>query len=123
MNYGLNLQGDFYPEFTRERSYGEDLRLCIEKTVQKLLKTATSSDRPGMLLGKIQSGKTKTFMGIIALAFDNSFDVCVVLTKETKALAKQTFERVDQEFGEFVNRNDLLVYGRSEVSSPLTNTR
>ena len=110
MSTELELGGTFYPEFTKEKSYGPDLRACIESTVRKLLTTATSSDRPGMLLGKIQSGKTKTFLGVIALAFDNGFDVCVVLTKGTKALAKQTFERVDQEFGEFVNRNDLLVY-------------
>jgi hypothetical protein len=48
--------------------------------------------QPGMLLGKVRSGKTKTFMGAIALAFDNGFDVCVVLTKGTKALAKQTYD-------------------------------
>ena len=110
MSIELGLGGTFYPEFTGAKNYGPALRACIESTVQKLLTTATSSDRPGMLLGKIQSGKTKTFLGVIALAFDNGFDVCVVLTKGTKALAKQTFERVDQEFGEFVNRNDLLVY-------------
>ena len=110
MSIELGLGGTFYPEFTGAKNYGPELRACIERTVQKLLTTATSSDRPGMLLGKIQSGKTKTFLGVIALAFDNGFDVCVVLTKGTKALAKQTFERVDQEFGEFVNRNDLLVY-------------
>jgi hypothetical protein len=109
MPHPLHLSGTFYPAFTEKGDYSPEQKACIEKTVAKLTATTTSSDRPGMLLGKIQSGKTKTFMGIIMLAFDNSYDVCVVLTKGTKALAKQTFERLDQEFEEFVP-HDLLVY-------------
>ena len=37
----------------------------------------TSSDRPGILLGKIQSGKTRAFLGVIAEAFDNGYDIAV----------------------------------------------
>ena len=107
----LILNGEFYPSFTGDsHQYSGEDKQCIERTVEKLLTTATTSDRPGMLLGKIQSGKTKSFMGAIALAFDNGFDVCVVLTKGTRALAKQTFERVDQEFRQFVDHGELNVY-------------
>src|SRR5439155_23368991 len=103
----LILNGEFYPSFTGDsHQYSGEDKQCIERTVEKLLTTATTSDRPGMLLGKIQSGKTKSFMGAIALAFDNGFDVCVVLTKGTKALAKQTYERVQNEFA-FFTENDL----------------
>ena len=56
-------------------------------TVRRLLTVQTSAARPGMLLGKIQSGKTKTFLGAIALAFDNGTDIAVIMTKGTKALA------------------------------------
>jgi hypothetical protein len=31
------------------------------------------------------SRQTKTFLGIIALAFDNGFDIAIILTKGTKA--------------------------------------
>jgi hypothetical protein len=109
MSNPLNLTGTFYPTFIGPRNYEGDVRACIERTVSKLLTTFTTSDKPGMLLGKIQSGKTKTFMGVIALGFDNGFDVCVVLTKGTKALAKQTFERLDQEFEDFCP-DDMIVY-------------
>lgn len=105
----LNTTGTFYPAFTQD-GYGPELKACIESTVSKLITTSTTSDRPGMLLGKIQSGKTKAFMGAIMLAFDNGYDICVVLTKGTKALAKQTFERLDQEFATFSDDNLLNVY-------------
>lgn len=73
-----------------------------------------------MLLGKIQSGKTKTFLGIIALTFDNDFDVAIILTKGTKALAKQTLERVRKEFANFSEQDRLQIYDIMTVPSGLT---
>ena len=66
-----------------------------------------------MLLGKIQSApkKTRAFIGVIGLAFDEGYDLVVVLTKgERKALTKQTYERLYQEFdehGKFIE-NDVV---------------
>ena len=98
----LNLTSVFYPLFTDNAViYSEADRACIQQTVERLLSVETSSARPGMLLGKIQSGKTKTFLGAIALAFDNGFDIAVILTKGTKALARQTLERVRRDFARF----------------------
>ena len=80
----------------------------------------TSAAKPGMLLGKIQSGKTKTFLGIIALAFDNGFDIAVILTKGTKALAKQTLERVRREFAPFGQQDQVQIFDILTVPSGLT---
>ena len=54
-----------------------------------------------MMLGKIQSGKTRSFIGVISLAFDNGYDLAVVLTKNSNALVKQTTARIKQEFYDF----------------------
>jgi hypothetical protein len=65
----INLNGNFYPDFTSDPArYSDADRCCMEAVVQKVLGVQTSAERPGMLLGKIQSGKTKTFLGDIALA-------------------------------------------------------
>src|SRR5712692_9037990 len=103
----LKLDGDFYPNFIKDKNYSNEALQAIQETVRKLLEQPTSVNKPGMLLGKVQSGKTKTFMGMMALAFDNRFDVCVVLTKGTKALTKQTLERLEKEFAPF-NADDLV---------------
>jgi len=104
----MNKQGAFYPSFisNSDRYTQEDCR-CIESVVGRLSQSHTSEDHPGMLLGKIQSGKTKTFLAVMALAFDNDFDVAVVLTKGTKALAKQTYSRIKSEFRTH-DQDDLL---------------
>ena len=54
----------------------------------------TSTKKPGILLGKVQSGKTRTFLGVMALAFDNGYDIAIILTKGTKPLTEQTLKEI-----------------------------
>jgi len=117
----LNLTGVFYPSFTSNTAfYSEADKICIQSTVDRLLTVDTSATKPGMLLGKIQSGKTKTFLAIMALAFDNGFDIAIILTKGTKALARQTLERVRHEFAPFYEKDLLQIYDIMTVPSGLT---
>ena len=116
----LKLDGDFYPNFIEAKEYSHEALQAIKETVRKLLEQPTSVNRPGMLLGKVQSGKTKTFMGIMALGFDNGLDVCVVLTKGTKALTKQTFERLEKEFSAFITDDLVQVFDIMTIPSGLT---
>jgi hypothetical protein len=116
----LNLTGTFYPLFTDNSViYGEADKTCIQQTVERLLSVETSAVQPGMLLGKIQSGKTKTFLGAIALAFDNGFDIAVILTKGTKALARQTLERVRRDFARFTAQDQLQIFDIMTVPTAL----
>ena len=112
----IRLNGDFYPRFTGQGSrFRSEDHTCIRKTVGELLAKETTADHPGMLLGKIQSGKTKTFLGGIALAFDNGIQVAVILTKGTRALSRQTVSRVREEFAPFVKEDLLQVFDIMEV--------
>ena len=120
----LDLNGTFYAGFRNKLRdgapvYGPEEQVVIQETVDELLVQDTTA-KPGMLLGKIQSGKTKTFLGIVALAFDNGFDIAVVLTKPTTALAKQTYKRVSKEFAAFIQSDNVLVYDILELPTRLT---
>ena len=116
-----NLTGVFYNHFTNDtQRYSTEDKLCIQQTVERLKEIETSAARPGMLLGKIQSGKTKTFLAIIALAFENGFDIAVILTKGTKALTRQTLERVRREFSTFCENDQLQIFDIMTVPSGLT---
>ncbi|WP_088549174.1 Z1 domain-containing protein [Paenibacillus aquistagni] len=106
----LNTTGYFYSGLSRKNQYDEQTKKCIERTVINLLDKDTSLNRPGMLLGKIQSGKTRTFIGITALSFDNGYDVAIVLTKGTRALAQQTYERLKSEFKEFYQNDEIQIH-------------
>ncbi|GGH82668.1 hypothetical protein JOD43_002834 [Pullulanibacillus pueri] len=94
----INTDGLIYRRLVLHNHYSPEQQMCIERTVNKLLQHSTSADRPGMLLGRIQSGKTRTFIGVAALGFDNHYDMTIVLTKGTRALSQQTYERLNKEF-------------------------
>lgn len=94
---------NIFSSLIKKRGYSPELQTCIRNTVDNLLSKTTSVHQPGMLLGKIQSGKTNAFIGIIGLAFDKGYDFAIILTKGTKALARQTYERIVNDFSDFVD--------------------
>lgn len=117
----INTTGSLYPAYKAKKTdYDPDTFKCAEETVSDLLTHATTSEHPGMLLGKVQSGKTRTFISVLALAFDNDFDVAIILTKNSKPLVEQTRKRLEDEFEEFVDNGDLEVH--DIMSAPTTFT-
>lgn len=91
-------------------NYSHDKERIIKETVQELQSTAKNASQPGLLLGKIQSGKTDTFVSIIGLAFDEFFDVAIVTTKGTNTLATQTIKRLRGDFEDLIRIDRVAVY-------------
>jgi len=83
---------------------------CIEDTVSQLLDNGPHAEDPGLLLGNVQGGKTDTYEYIIAGCLDRGFDVVVLLTKGTNALASQTRSRFEKDFAAF-KPSDKLTQG------------
>ena len=100
---------NFYPRLKSQRNDDEGLAACIDRIVTRLEANGTSGRSPGMLLGKIQSGKTRAFVGVIAKAFDRGFDIALVLTKGTKTLSAQTVRRLSSDFKEFIADDEIMV--------------
>lgn len=109
----------FYSRLRDRRKDDEALQTCIERVVDQL-DHAQDPTRPGMLLGKIQSGKTRAFLGVIARAFDRDFDIAIVLTKGTKTLASQTVKRIGRDFKEFIDNDELILFDIMAAPEPLT---
>lgn len=113
------MQG-FYARLKKTSNHDAKLQECVTDVVDRLEDCQTSLDQPGMLLGKIQSGKTRGFLGIIAEAFDRDYDIALVLTKGTRTLAKQTVSRISHDFKEFIDDDEIAVYDIMEMPDPLT---
>ena len=107
----LELDGHFYSVFRQTHpNYHRSTLDCAEKTIEELLRISTTSDHPGIMLGKVQSGKTRAFITAMAVAFDNEFDIVIVLTKNSVALVEQTFKRLRFEFSDFLRENEMEIY-------------
>lgn len=116
----MAIRGEMFNSLIQKRKDADDLILCMEGAVDKLLEKETSSQKPGILLGKIQSGKTRAFIGIMALSFDNGYDAAIILTKGTKALLKQTVQRMEKDFAEFIQQDKAEVFDIMVMPDNLT---
>ena len=99
-----------YGDFRARNNPSEELIGCIERTADALLSPeidAHEALKPVMLYGKIQSGKTRAFVGVMSIAFDRGVDIAVVYTKGTNALATQTVSRMKAEFAYFKPGSNL----------------
>ncbi len=111
---------NFYPRLRSRRGDTEELSHCINAVVSELEAKATSGDAPGMLLGNIQSGKTRGFVGAIAEAFDRGVDIALILTKGTKTLSAQTVSRLSADFEEFIDDDEVIVLDIMKLPGKLT---
>lgn len=116
----LKTTSTFYDRLRSFRNDDHELANCIDRVVHKLETATTCGNKPGILLGKIQSGKTRAFVGAIARAFDHGFDMALVLTKGTKTLSAQTVSRLSADFAEFIADDEVLVLDIMKLPGKLT---
>jgi hypothetical protein len=102
----IDKTGPVFAAFADRKRIERPTLDCAEAVVQSLVDAAVNAS-PGLLLGKVQSGKTRTFITALALGFDNGFDLAVVFTKGVKVLTRQTVARISQEF-EAASNQDLV---------------
>lgn len=61
-------------------------------------KNTSIQQETGIVIGKVQSGKTSNFISLISLAFDNGYDIAIVLGGTKKPLLKQNSDRIKEYF-------------------------
>lgn len=76
--------------------------------------------KTGIVIGKVQSGKTSNFISITALAFDNGYNVVVVLGGTKKPLVKQNRERIKEYFEA---TKEVLVLDTTDFKDELTSKK
>ena len=64
--------------------------------------------KTGIVIGKVQSGKTSNFIALLALAFDNGYNLGVVIGGNTKELLTQNVNRIRSSFNVPVDRLVVL---------------
>jgi Z1 domain len=104
----LQVASQYYDQLAAQRGDDPELMAKVEEAVAHLADASTSVRSPGMLLGKIQSGKTRAFLGIIARCFDRGYGVAVILTKNNVSLTQQTLTRVKEDFRELIAAEEVL---------------
>ena len=81
----------------------------------------SSISETGIVIGKVQSGKTSNFISVLALAFDNGYDIAVVLGGNTLELLKQNASRISSAFK--VDAEKLTVLKTNDNKSLINSAR
>ena len=117
----VDTTGPFFTTLKTKNNYNIIEMDVMHKVVSNLLAIRTTSNKPGMLLGNIQSGKTRSFIGTMAVGFDSGYDIVIILTKNSSALVKQTYERLEQEYETLIDEDKLDVYDIMKMPTKLRN--
>ena len=64
--------------------------------------------KTGIVIGKVQSGKTSNFIALLALAFDNNYNLAVVIGGNTTELLTQNVNRIRKSFNVGVDKLKVL---------------
>ena len=64
--------------------------------------------KTGIVIGKVQSGKTSNFIALLALAFDNGYNLAVVIGGNTTELLSQNVNRIRDSFNVSTDRLKVL---------------
>lgn len=80
--------------------------------------TIVHEQETGIVIGKVQSGKTSNFISLISLAFDNKYDIAIVLGGTKKPLLQQNSDRIKEYFSSI--KNEVFVLNTKENEDHLT---
>ncbi len=80
-------------------------------------KNTSLQQETGIVIGKVQSGKTSNFISLISLAFDNGYDIAIVLGGTKKPLLKQNSDRIKEYFHDV--KDNVFVLNSNENADHL----
>lgn len=121
-------QGKFFDLIHHKhiKSYGEQGADNIVRNVRSvyvslLQQLATQENHNSLLVGKVQSGKTSNLELLTALAFDNGYNMLVILGGYDKNLLRQCTERFGKTFDsvsgdDFLDATTPAVFTTNEVT-------
>ena len=66
----------------------------LKNSVKSTFQNNSKENNTGLVIGKIQSGKTMSFTSVISLARDNGYRIVIVISGRTNLLLSQTVERL-----------------------------
>ena len=104
----------YYPKYLQTISEDTRTEAAVEATLSRLNeitdnKAVATARGNGLVVGRVQSGKTRNYTGVTPKAVDEGWNVAIALTSAIKSLAKQTRKRIFDTFNVVGANNRLHV--------------
>ncbi|PAF55082.1 Z1 domain-containing protein [Mycoplasmopsis agassizii] len=130
-DWTINTDGEFVKRVSdsmlNENFTKESLDAIIQNGVNVLSQCPCPSNqfcdpKTGIVIGRVQSGKTSNFISLIALAFDNNYNLAIVYAGSKNKLLDQNSERIKSAFKSLGN-GKLIIINTKEDRPSLTPER
>lgn len=120
INKYIKIDGEYFTKFskmnlTHLKTQSKLISSCVELLTKCHDTTLNNNKKTGLIIGKVQSGKTTFFLSAIAMAFDNRFNIAIVFTGTKNNLKNQTYYRMKKNFNnenftklKFLDSSDFL---------------
>jgi len=117
----MNNLNDYLSSIKFEDTKKNILDVTSKLFDQHLISFDYQSQRNGLLLGDVQSGKTGQMFGIVASAVDKGFELFLVLTTDNTRLQQQTFKRALESFPRFCvcGESDSIRFTMNKMRIPV----
>lgn len=90
-------------EFATMNKFSSDKKNEVLNLSKNIISNFNEESKSSLLIGRVQSGKTTTFINIIAAALNSDFQNVIVLTGTKNDLNDQTFDRIIKTFNQDVS--------------------
>ncbi len=96
----------YFNEYVKRECPTEEERTAIRSDVNSFWRRLNSYMTPqnprayGLAVGRVQSGKTRNYIGLMFKAIDAGYNTVIILTSKSSRLAVQTHNRVGKWFGD-----------------------
>ena len=93
----------YFPKYLASIPKDNRTPMAVNASIERLdevigAKASSSPRGNGLIVGRVQSGKTRNYIGLMLKAVDEGWNVIIVLTSAITTLAKQTRNRIVGEF-------------------------
>ena len=119
-NWPIKIDGEFKSSVERQMEQGGMPEQAIEDVFCNAVRILSQCPNPnventlaetGIVIGKVQSGKTSNFISVLSLAFDNGYEIAVVIGGNTHDLTNQNTSRIKESFNLDVEKLTILSTG------------
>lgn len=125
--WSIKTDGEFKSSVEQHMEQGGMSEQAIEDVFSNAARILSQCPNPnvtnslaetGIVIGKVQSGKTSNFISVLALAFDNGYEIAVVIGGNTHDLTDQNNSRIKASFNLGVEKLTVLNTGGN--NTPVT---
>jgi hypothetical protein len=96
------MKNNFFEKVSINLSWDKFLKKSVDENTDKILLKVShftkNQNTVGLIVGKVQSGKTSNIIGLTAKAFDRDYNLVIILFSDQKSLFSQNYERVSDAF-------------------------